>query len=257
MVESLVVIFSFIQVFVLFVMLLPVVWSWLYESHIYLHRISTYLFIFSFSLSLFSFSAITFLIDIHCYHTCMNHMAKLTKFLCTLPLTALRYVMYFWFCGWCHVFIPWVRQARIMHNVMFRRNSPGGGTSWTSRQLQCLTTLIRMRHWWQSLLSRINLYYENCCCSMVGLHLLHVLLMIGDPSRFHSFYIAVCVEDSKPLAFLDLLCLSRLGTNVKKTTLLCSVDREGQVRCTSLQWSGIGWPSARIAGRSVGGVEPP
>lgn len=65
------------------------------------------------------------------------------------------------------------------------------------------------------------------------------LIYPGDPSRFHSFYIAVCVEHSKPLTVLDLVCLGRLGTTVKKTTLLCSVDNDGQVCCTSLQWSGL------------------
>jgi len=62
---------------------------------------------------------------------------------------------------------------------------------------------------------------------------------VGDPSRFHSFFIAVCVDHSKPLTVLDLVCLGRLGTTVKKTALLCSVDEQGQVCCTSLQWSGI------------------
>ena len=58
--------------------------------------------------------------------------------LCMLPwlghlLLALRYVMYFWFCGWRHIFIHWGQTARIKHDAMFRRNSPGGGTiSWTS-----------------------------------------------------------------------------------------------------------------------------
>jgi len=48
------------------------------------------------------------------------------------PLTALRYVKYFWFCGWRHVFIPWGQWTRIKHAVMCKRSSPGGGTSWTS-----------------------------------------------------------------------------------------------------------------------------
>jgi len=48
------------------------------------------------------------------------------------PLVALRYVMYFRFCGWRHVFKSWDQLARINRDVMFRRSSPGGGTSWTS-----------------------------------------------------------------------------------------------------------------------------
>jgi len=48
------------------------------------------------------------------------------------PLTALQYVMYFRFCGWRHIFMPWGQLARIKHNVMFRRSSPSGSSSWTS-----------------------------------------------------------------------------------------------------------------------------
>jgi len=73
----------------------------------------------------------------------------------------------------------------------------------------------------------------------IGMCTLLCVPMVGDPSRFHSYYIAVCVEHSKPLTVLDLVCLGRLGTSVKKTTLLCSVDDDGQVCCTSLQWSGL------------------
>jgi len=65
------------------------------------------------------------------------------------------------------------------------------------------------------------------------------LFSTGDPSRYHSFYIAVCLDHDKSLSVLDLASLGRLGTTVKKTTLLCSVDVEGHVHCTSLQWSGI------------------
>jgi len=78
-------------------------------------------------------------------------------------------------------------------------------------------------------------YCRNCSCDTFTSH----ALFAGDPSRFHSFYIAVCADHSKPLSVLDLVCLGRLGTTVKKTTLLCSVDSDGQVCCTSLQWSGI------------------
>ena len=49
--------------------------------------------------------------------------------------TALRYVVYFRFYGWRHVFIQLCQWARIKHNVMFRRSSPGNGTSWMSENL--------------------------------------------------------------------------------------------------------------------------
>ena len=78
-------------------------------------------------------------------------------------LVALRYVMYFRFCGWRLVFIPWDQWATIKHDVIFRRSSPGGGTSWTSRQLglQCLVEFIRMRHRGRSLLSTIDLLLRD------------------------------------------------------------------------------------------------
>jgi len=47
-------------------------------------------------------------------------------------LTSLRYVMYFRFCGWRHVFIPWTGHWAKIKHVVFRRSSPGGGISWTS-----------------------------------------------------------------------------------------------------------------------------
>ena len=66
-----------------------------------------------------------------------------------------------------------------------------------------------------------------------------ISLITGDPSRYHSFYIVVCVDLNQPLSVLELGTLGRLGTTVKKTIVLCSVDDEGQVCCVSLRWSGI------------------
>ena len=60
------------------------------------------------------------------------------------PLTALRYVKYFRFCG-CHIFISWSQWARIKHGVTFRGNSPDGSTSWTSDNYSVL--FIRWRLW--------------------------------------------------------------------------------------------------------------
>jgi len=94
-----------------------------------------------------------------------NHTAELYHFVhvargrhSVLLWRSLRDIMYFRFCGWRHVFIPRNQWARIKHDVTFRRNSPGGGTSWTSRQLQFLIEFIRMWHRGRSLLSTIDLY---------------------------------------------------------------------------------------------------
>ncbi|XP_061444082.1 tRNA-splicing endonuclease subunit Sen34 isoform X2 [Rhineura floridana] len=65
------------------------------------------------------------------------------------------------------------------------------------------------------------------------------LVYPGDPMRFHAHYIALCVSKDVPLSLGDLVSAGRLGTNVKKTVLLCSVDQDGTAVYTSLQWSGM------------------
>nr|CAG4650569.1 EOG090X0G6M [Sida crystallina] len=62
------------------------------------------------------------------------------------------------------------------------------------------------------------------------------LVYPGDPVKFHSHYIAVCISEDEPLNSQFLISKGRLGTNVKKTVLLCSVDAEGQMMYQSLQW---------------------
>ncbi|KPP69628.1 hypothetical protein Z043_111597 [Scleropages formosus] len=65
------------------------------------------------------------------------------------------------------------------------------------------------------------------------------LVYPGDPLRFHAHFIALCVALETALPLCDVLALSRLGVNVKKTVLLCSPSSEGTVAYTSLQWSGM------------------
>lgn len=62
------------------------------------------------------------------------------------------------------------------------------------------------------------------------------LVYPGDPLKFHSHYIAVCVNGDEPLTPQFLISKGRLGTNVKKIVLLCSVDCEGVVSYQNLQW---------------------
>eukprot|EP00048_Salpingoeca_helianthica_P003022 m.63008 g.63008 ORF g.63008 m.63008 type:complete len:337 (+) comp12444_c0_seq3:3-1013(+) len=64
------------------------------------------------------------------------------------------------------------------------------------------------------------------------------LVYPGDPHRFHSHYVAVIVPWSHMLSPLQLITLGRLGTVVKKSPLLCSVDETGHVRTLSLEWTG-------------------
>ncbi|XP_007432205.1 tRNA-splicing endonuclease subunit Sen34 [Python bivittatus] len=65
------------------------------------------------------------------------------------------------------------------------------------------------------------------------------LIYPGDPMRFHAHYIALCFSKDAPISLCDIISAGRLGTNVKKTVLLCSVDQGGTIAYTSLQWSGM------------------
>lgn len=65
------------------------------------------------------------------------------------------------------------------------------------------------------------------------------LVYPGDPLRFHAHFIAVCLSLDESMCLLDVLAVARLGSNVKKTVLLCSATPEGGVVYTSLQWSGM------------------
>ncbi|XP_076591137.1 tRNA-splicing endonuclease subunit Sen34 isoform X2 [Chaetodon auriga] len=65
------------------------------------------------------------------------------------------------------------------------------------------------------------------------------LVYPGDPLRFHAHFIAVCLSLEESVCLLDVLAVARLGSNVKKTVLLCSPGTDGRVLYTSLQWSGM------------------
>ena len=65
---------------------------------------------------------------------------------------------------------------------------------------------------------------------------MYLLFVPGDPSRFHSWYIAVCVEYDEPIGALEIIRLGRLGSSVGKTAVLCSVDHEDKIRVTSIQY---------------------
>ncbi|XP_051933512.1 tRNA-splicing endonuclease subunit Sen34 [Hippocampus zosterae] len=66
------------------------------------------------------------------------------------------------------------------------------------------------------------------------------LVYPGDPLRFHAHFICVCVRADESVPLLDLLAAARLGSNVKKTLVLCSPHcHGGGVTYSSLQWSGM------------------
>ncbi|XP_069566533.1 tRNA-splicing endonuclease subunit Sen34 isoform X2 [Brachyistius frenatus] len=65
------------------------------------------------------------------------------------------------------------------------------------------------------------------------------LVYPGDPLRFHAHFIAVCLSLDEDICLLDVLAVARLGSNVKKTVLLCSPGTDEDIRYTSVQWSGM------------------
>ena len=65
------------------------------------------------------------------------------------------------------------------------------------------------------------------------------LVYPGDPLRFHSYFIVKILPLRGRLSGLDLVSVGRLGSTVKKTTVLASVDLSGKVIYTSVQWSGF------------------
>uniref|UniRef100_A0A0B7A9J9 tRNA-splicing endonuclease subunit SEN34 n=1 Tax=Arion vulgaris TaxID=1028688 RepID=A0A0B7A9J9_9EUPU len=65
------------------------------------------------------------------------------------------------------------------------------------------------------------------------------LVYPGDPAKFHSHYIAICKNQLEDLPSLDIITCGRQASNVRKTALLCSVDRSKKVFYTSLQWTGL------------------
>ncbi|CDQ69259.1 tRNA-splicing endonuclease subunit Sen34 [Oncorhynchus mykiss] len=70
------------------------------------------------------------------------------------------------------------------------------------------------------------------------------LVYPGDPLRFHAYFIVVCISMDESMPLCDVLAIARLGSNVKKTVLLCSSggsqeDDGEEVVYTSLQWSGM------------------
>ncbi|XP_051512285.1 tRNA-splicing endonuclease subunit Sen34-like [Myxocyprinus asiaticus] len=75
------------------------------------------------------------------------------------------------------------------------------------------------------------------------------LVYPGDPLRFHAHFIVLCLSMDEQIPLCDILAIARLGSNVKKTVLLCSPQNpnvsgqdegvEGGVVYSSLQWSSM------------------
>ena len=62
------------------------------------------------------------------------------------------------------------------------------------------------------------------------------LVYPGDPLRFHSKFIVVVMETCDEMTSQQLVVYGRLGSAVKKTVVLGSVDYKGEVQYISLSW---------------------
>ena len=80
--------------------------------------------------------------------------------------------------------------ARIKHDVMFRRSSPGGGTSWSPRQLQRLVEFIRMQHRRRNPISTIDLLYVRSMLTIASLRSIHIGCSARS-RRIHTGCVAV------------------------------------------------------------------
>lgn len=62
----------------------------------------------------------------------------------------------------------------------------------------------------------------------------------GDPIKYHSFYIVIIIPWGRKIRPFDIISAGRLGASVKKTALLCSVDKDtNKIVYVSVKWSGI------------------
>ena len=75
-------------------------------------------------------------------------------------------------------------------------------------------------------------------CNLMHTHA-HTHCSAGDPAMVHSMYIAVVLPWQQTISSSSLVSWGRLGSKVRKNTLLCSVDGSGDLKLFTLQWSGI------------------
>ncbi|KAJ1948442.1 tRNA-splicing endonuclease subunit [Linderina macrospora] len=67
------------------------------------------------------------------------------------------------------------------------------------------------------------------------------LLYPGEPMRYHSPFVATLVGYEEKIRPKELVALGRLGTNVRKTRLLCAWDADREAfTVISMNWSAMG-----------------
>ena len=67
------------------------------------------------------------------------------------------------------------------------------------------------------------------------------LVYPGDPSRYHSHFIVIVIPSSRKMTSMELLAYGRLGSGVKKSVLLATVNEttNQSVEYQSISWSNI------------------
>lgn len=64
------------------------------------------------------------------------------------------------------------------------------------------------------------------------------LVYPGDPVKFHSFFIVVCVDKKRSFRPIEIITRGRLGQSVRKTFVLAYLSDGDKVSYQSVQWTG-------------------
>ncbi|KAL0275373.1 UNVERIFIED_CONTAM: hypothetical protein PYX00_003233 [Menopon gallinae] len=64
------------------------------------------------------------------------------------------------------------------------------------------------------------------------------LVYPGDPVKFHSFFIVVCVDKKRQFTPAEIIMRGRLGQSVRKTFVLAYLSDDDKVNYQSVQWTG-------------------
>ncbi|KAF4516379.1 hypothetical protein B566_EDAN008502 [Ephemera danica] len=63
------------------------------------------------------------------------------------------------------------------------------------------------------------------------------LVYPGDPMKFHAQYIVLCRDQDQPMTGTELAAICRLGTSVRKSIVLATLDAEGEINYQTIQWT--------------------
>lgn len=60
----------------------------------------------------------------------------------------------------------------------------------------------------------------------------------GDPAQFHAWYVVHCFTSSQSVDASDILIKGRLGTQVRKSVILATINPLGNIHYITLNWAG-------------------